>query len=837
MSNGELRGNDRPALPLIPDHEALRRIGGGSYGEVWLVRNALGSLRAVKVVYRDLFDSDRPYHREFEGIRRFEPVSHARESQVDIFHVGINHEHGYFYYVMELADDAAAAENQSTATTTDSYVPLTLRRALQQRGPMPVTECARVGIALTQALDHLHNHGLVHRDIKPSNIIFVNGVPKLADIGLVTSIDATRSYVGTEGYISPEGPGTPQSDLYSLGKVLYEMATGSEGDSFPAIPETWRKRPDYSLLVELNEIIVKACDPNPARRHQTAAEMRKELVLLQRGHSIQRRRTWELVRGVALKAGLGLAALGLAVVVVRELIHRHEAPSGAVAAEKASIFVLPFRNLPNGRVTNTAARKGFSEATPTNNVGGAVEAGNALRARITDAFIDALGLIEGVRIGPRKSGWVVQREEDLRRLVRTNYQARYVLTGRARTPPERITLELTLYETVQDGVVWTGKFEGMTDELPGMQLGAIEQIASSLGLKVTALEREQIFRTLSNNLVAYHLVLQGLAYRNTGILQDLPKAVDYFHRALVVDPLYLDADSNATYVHRYLSLYRTPEEAWSLLGDRARRLLKVDDTHQGAHYALYAMAWGYERDWDRADRMHTEWMRHNQERAGTYWHWGFHHMVFGRTNLALQAWAEARRREPDIFDRQMPRSYLSVLGWILRDYDMGIRDSEKGVRLYPKHPWFRGQLGLNLMGKHRYDEAIEAIQKGRELGDQQWLICLEGCAHALKGDREKAMSIARELQSLSKAGYVQPALMARIYACLGDKEEAFRWLTRAVDDRSEYVVDAWWGSLITEPAWDTLRDDPRFMELRRRSGMEVWPRPWNGPPWVFGTSE
>ena len=94
--------------PDIPDHELLRCIGRGAYGEVWLARNVMGTYRAVKVVYRRTFEHDRPYEREFTGIRRFEPVSRKHHSQVDILHVGRDNERGYFYYVMELADDASA---------------------------------------------------------------------------------------------------------------------------------------------------------------------------------------------------------------------------------------------------------------------------------------------------------------------------------------------------------------------------------------------------------------------------------------------------------------------------------------------------------------------------------------------------------------------------------------------------------------------------------------------------------------------------------------------------------------------------------------------------------
>src|SRR5438094_1057871 len=159
--------------PRIPDHELLRRIGGGSYGEVWLARNVLGDYRAVKVIYRDRFEHDRPYDREFEGIQKFEPISRLHESQVDILHVGRNDGAGYFYYVMELADDAAGnpkseTRNPKEAPSTndrnlssnetfrasefgipstfgiqnsDLYIPHTLKLDLNRRARLPVDEC------------------------------------------------------------------------------------------------------------------------------------------------------------------------------------------------------------------------------------------------------------------------------------------------------------------------------------------------------------------------------------------------------------------------------------------------------------------------------------------------------------------------------------------------------------------------------------------------------------------------------------------------------------------------------------------------------------------------
>jgi serine/threonine protein kinase len=147
---------------------------------------------------------------------------------------------------------------------------------------LPLDECLRIAFALTGALDFLHQQGLIHRDIKPSNIIFVHDLPKLADIGLVAEVGEARSFVGTEGYIPPEGPGTSQSDLFSLGKVLYEVATGLDCHHFPQFP-TQDKMPDGARWARLYEAILKACEPDVRKRYASAREMQADLQGLLRG--------------------------------------------------------------------------------------------------------------------------------------------------------------------------------------------------------------------------------------------------------------------------------------------------------------------------------------------------------------------------------------------------------------------------------------------------------------------------------------------------------------------------------------------------------------------------
>jgi len=303
----------------------------------------MGTWRAVKVVYRSRFDSDRTYERDFEGVRRFEPVSHLHPSQLTVLHVGRNDAAGCFYYVMELADDAGGSGGhgvgQDTPRCSDfatnsiptahprgtrqldpgTYAPLTLRHKLEQRGRLPFRDCLETSLALTLALAHLHKHDLVHRDIKPSNIVFVDGLPKLADIGLVTAAGA-HTFVGTEGYLPPEGPGTPAADLFSLGRVMYEMMTGLDRTEFPQLPPSFQNFEDHEQLVELNKVILRAAADDAGSRYESAEQLHEDLVAVQaRKHVLDLRALARRSKGLKIAAwGLGAAAAVLGILALTQ---------------------------------------------------------------------------------------------------------------------------------------------------------------------------------------------------------------------------------------------------------------------------------------------------------------------------------------------------------------------------------------------------------------------------------------------------------------------------------------------------------------------------------------
>jgi len=267
--------------PATPGYTLIHPpFGEGAYGKVWLARNAAGQWRALKIIYRASFgEYADPYDREFNGVSRYQRISGQHPGLLRVDFVSEKRS-DHFYYVMELGD--AVALDWEREPTTYKPRDLVSERAQLHGRRLPVRECVRIGLALTEALDFIHRSGLTHRDIKPQNIIFVDGHPKLADLGLIAEIrppDEVKTYVGTPGYMPPppEPPGTPQADIYALGMVLYVLCTGKAAAHFPELATTLVDTQNPADFLPLNNVILKACQPVPADRYLSAAEMRLAL--------------------------------------------------------------------------------------------------------------------------------------------------------------------------------------------------------------------------------------------------------------------------------------------------------------------------------------------------------------------------------------------------------------------------------------------------------------------------------------------------------------------------------------------------------------------------------
>ena len=257
---------------------------------------------------------------------------------MEIHHVGIHKKEGYYYYVMDLADDL-----RETESITPDYKTKTLRAYLDAQPGHRVSthEALRIGIEVAESLSYLHSVDLVHRDIKPENILCINGKWKLADLGFVSRCGG-KTYVGSFGYIAPEGPGQPSADVHGVGKILYEMVTGNEVVDFPECPSwIFDDESEASHFQELNTIILKAADPIAAQRQQCGWSLLGELESIlpegQQGSSMTVSpvtHDWGRYVYAALAFGLVMAVFNYVRLVDQALEEAATAPVQEIAGSK-----------------------------------------------------------------------------------------------------------------------------------------------------------------------------------------------------------------------------------------------------------------------------------------------------------------------------------------------------------------------------------------------------------------------------------------------------------------------------------------------------------------------
>lgn len=248
----------------------LQFCGRGGFGEVYLVQDITGRKLALKVISRQRNPEN--FEQEFSGLCNYRRVIENHPHLLQIFHVA--QDDSCLYYSMEAADSLEA----------DSYRPFTLQNRIADGGYLSVADTDRLARGIREALEVLHAHGMAHRDVKPGNILYVNGVPKLGDIGLVSSHDTVAGRVGTPGFLPPglrsrflEGSLTLEEsqycDFYALGKVIYCAFTGLPPDAYPELPSSLPLEEDQAEYARLNRLVREYCRymPPPPDNRWTGA--------------------------------------------------------------------------------------------------------------------------------------------------------------------------------------------------------------------------------------------------------------------------------------------------------------------------------------------------------------------------------------------------------------------------------------------------------------------------------------------------------------------------------------------------------------------------------------
>uniref|UniRef100_Q01NG0 Serine/threonine protein kinase n=1 Tax=Solibacter usitatus (strain Ellin6076) TaxID=234267 RepID=Q01NG0_SOLUE len=690
---------------------------------------------------------------------------------------------------------------------------------LEYAAPLPVRERVKLFRSLCAAVQYAHEKRIVHRDIKPSNIL-VNrdGVPKLLDFGIAKLLDAeaedgtastaTGARPMTPDYASPEQlrgeQVTTASDIYSLGAVLYELVTGRRARlaakytaaEIEAICKSDPKRPGAvcaEVGPDLDNIILMALRNEPERRYasveQFAGDIDRFLQRL-RVHArtdklygirrlVRRNRTW-------LGAILVSAALVAALAASLDKARRAREPA---AGGVRSIAVLPLENLSGGREQDY-----FADG-------------------ITDALISDLAQIHGLRVISRTS--VMSYKGVSRRLpaIARTLGVQTIAEGSVLRAGNHVRIAVRLVEASKDSPVWSGSYEGELRDVLTVQNQVAAAIAGEIRVALAAPDRARLSRHQRVDLVAYDEFLKGRHdYLAEFTRESADRAIAHFHQALKLDPSYAPAYAGlADCYYMVSSMYYAPAEVMPKAKTAALKALQLDDTLGEAHATLALVQSLFEFNRAAAERGFRRAIELKPGDAQVHLWYSLHLAGLGRFDEAAAEVEEAQKLDPV---SPAINAYAGPPLYLAHRYDQAIQRMQPVAETFPDYVHPHAWLALSYEQKGEWDKAIAEMEKAYALDQEPQSLAQLGHIYAGAGRTKAARKVLRQLRGLAGQRYVSAYDIALLYAGLGDKEEAFRWLLKVEQDRSE-----WFAVVNVDPRLEGFHSDPRFASVLRSVGL------------------
>ena len=789
----ELRDELQAALGTTYTLE--RELGGGGMSRVFLaVDNALGRKVVIKVLAPELAAgvSGERFARE---IRLAANLQHP--NIVPLHAAG--DAGGLPYYTMPFVEG------------------LSLRSRMTSGAPLSVSECVRVLRDIARALWYAHDHGVVHRDIKPENVLLSGDAAVVTDFGIAKAVSAAQTVgsgetltsagmgIGTPAYMAPEqafgDPATDRrADIYSFGCLAYELLAGktpfagrqSHQLAIAHAMETAAPVESANPTVPqpLAALVTQCLAKNPDERPQSAREVveRLELVSTSSGAGQVAQPSPVLTRN-GLWIGGTVAVVALVIVAAVALRGRDGSTAPTASGRIESVAVLPFEN-----VGGDTANAYFAEG-------------------IVDELTNALAKVPAIRVAARSSAFTFQGKRVDAREVGRALNVGSVLEGTVRRAGNRLRVSAQL-TSASDGLVrWSDTYEREVRDVFTVQDDITRAIVGALRVKLdTGSARTAGARRGTSDLEAYDRYLRGRYAWNKRTPDGLKESIRYFEEAIGRDSAFADAYSGMA--DAYISLFDyeilKPEEANPRARAAAMRALALDSTLAEAHTSL-AHVLLHEWRWNESEAEFRRALELDPEQAATYHWYALALTSVGKLDQAVAMMQRAEQLDP-LSARMSADMGMAYYG--ARQYDRAIEQEKKTLRLEPAFATSYWIMGMAHEQKGELAEATAAIQKALKLrpGNPNYLAALAR-SQALAGKTAEARGVLKGL--LDSKEPVSPFFIALVYTAMGDKDDAFLWLDRAVAERSGSVR-----YLKIEPRLDPLRSDPRFEALLQRVGLK-----------------
>ncbi len=537
----------------------------------------------------------------------------------------------------------------------------------------------------------------------------------------------------------------------------------------------------------LDRVVRHCLEKDPERRFHSAHDLAFDLEALSdasgaRPQAPAPAQSWKRV-GLPIAAAVLLLAGALAVFLWRRSAGGH--------ASLDSVAVLPFVNASHDPETEY------------------------LSDGISESIINSLSRLPQLRVAARSSAFRYKGKDQDPQKAGRELNVRAVVSGKLLQRGDTLSVQADLVDVADGAQIWGNHYDRRLADILSIQEEIAKDISQKLRPRMTGAEKEKAQRRYTESTEAYQLYLKGRyewEKRNEASLQ---KAREFFQQAIDKDPTFALAYSGLANVYAVLPSYSlmAPAEANPRARAAARKALEIDEELAPAHACLGLVLRDYDHDWSGSETQLRRAIALDPNYAtAPFWY---------AQNLAAQgrlqeAWTQIQRaREIDPLSAIIQANAIRVLAEARR-FDEAIALGRKVVADHPGFAPPRFFLGLAEFGAGLNKEAAAEWRRTAELipGSPQG-IWHRGRAEALEGRREEALATVAELRKIGSERYVSPAYVATLLMLLGDKDGAFEWLERAVEDRSYDIT-----YLNVDPLFDPVRDDPRFPALVRKLNLE-----------------
>jgi TolB-like protein/Flp pilus assembly protein TadD len=432
---------------------------------------------------------------------------------------------------------------------------------------------------------------------------------------------------------------------------------------------------------------------------------------------------------------------------------------------------------------------------------------------VTEELIAELGKISALRVISRTS--VMQYKNSRKPIpeVARELNVGAVVEGSVQRADGRVRIRARLVDAANDRQLWSESYERDAQDVLRLQDQVAEAIAAAITVELTPEERNRLASARRVDPRAHEAYLQGRYYVDRETLADLQQAIAHFEAAIAVDPTYAPAHAGlAESYYNASTMFLPPSEAMPRARAAALRALEIDPTLPQALVALGTVRTFYDWDWRRGPADLERAVALNPGDALAHKIYGYYLAIVRRFDEAIQQLQLARELDPLSLHTRVFALFPLYEG---RRYDEAIEGALKVLATHPSAWNARWILGQAYLQKKEYSKAIEAFRRASEDkgAEESAVLALLGSAYAAAGERDEALKILKQLLERPRDIQLHAYQVAVLYVALDDRNRAFEWLEKSLEQRSEDVL-----FLQNDPLLDALRPDPRFARLLQRIG-------------------